>query len=350
MPKRARDSDAGGGAIAVVNDAASWASLREKNDKLLKKAGYFSYYSSKTDAITTNPALMHVPIDDHAIVRGHAVFDTCSLNNKRMYRLQIHLDRLFASCKAARLPLPFGEDEGINRTKMTEIVRETCKASKQTSCDVRFWVSAGTGNLGVTPSGCTPSFYVLCFGGLPGLEASDGIAEVSISSDVVPLKPKHLAELKSNNYMLNALTMMAAKDRGGHFGLGVDSDGFLTESCVLNVAVLGKDKILRTPPFEGILKGTTVRKCMDLANRHLVAGKKGAGGGLIKKVSQEKIRLKDALQAAEIFFVAGDTHTFAITTLDGKKIGDGKVGPVFNALTTLLQEDAKKGEDDHEPL
>ena len=47
---------------------------------------------------------MAIPIDDHAIVRGHAVFDTCSLVNGRMYRLQIHLDRMFASASAARLP------------------------------------------------------------------------------------------------------------------------------------------------------------------------------------------------------------------------------------------------------
>ena len=49
------------------------------------------------------------------------------------YRLQIHLDRLFASAKAARLPLPYGPDEAVNRKKMVEIVRAVCKASgKQT--------------------------------------------------------------------------------------------------------------------------------------------------------------------------------------------------------------------------
>ena len=43
---------------------------------------------------------------------------------------------------------------------------------------------------------------------------------MTVPESVVPLKPPHLAELKSNNYMLNALTMMAAQDRGGTFGIG----------------------------------------------------------------------------------------------------------------------------------
>ena len=35
---------------------------------------------------------------------------------------------------------------------------------------VRFWLTAGTGNLGVTPTGCTTRLYVLVFGGLPRLQ------------------------------------------------------------------------------------------------------------------------------------------------------------------------------------
>ena len=46
---------------------------------------------------------------------------------------------------------------------------------------MRFWLTAGTGNLGVTPAGCVPSFYVLCFGGLPALKnaSTDGLPEVT---------------------------------------------------------------------------------------------------------------------------------------------------------------------------
>ena len=42
-----------------------------------------------------------------------------------------------------------------------------------------------------------------------------------------------------------------------------------------NVVVVGQDKVLRTPPFSGILKGTTVRRVMDLAREHLLCGSGG---------------------------------------------------------------------------
>ena len=334
---------------AHVQDPESWTACHHMA-RASVDPGYYAFYSSVAGAITTNVALMAVPIDDHCIVRGHAVFDTCSLVGGRMYRLQIHLDRLFASAKAARLPLPFGDDEAANRARMTAIVRATCKASGKSDCAVRFWLTAGTGNLGVTPAGCRPSFFVLCFGGLPALKtaALDGsIPEVTIPESVVPFKPPHLAQLKSNNYLLNALTMMAAAERGGTFGIGVTSKGYLTESCVLNVIVVGKDGALRTPPFEGILCGTTVRRAFELARQHLVGSGWALGTALLSDVRQEPIRADEARDAAELMLVAGDTHVCPITTLDGHKIGSGKPGPVFAALKRLLEEDAGAASGEH---
>ena len=49
---------------------------------------------------------MVVPLDDHGFHRGHAVFDTCNVERGRAYALEAHLDRLEASARRARLPLP----------------------------------------------------------------------------------------------------------------------------------------------------------------------------------------------------------------------------------------------------
>ena len=144
----------------VVNDAETWARAQRESGQL--DGGLFAFYSSVTKAITTRPELMALPIDDHAIVRGHAVFDTCTLADGHLYRAQIHLERLMASAKTARLPLPFIGDEAQNIARMLEIIRAVCIASGRRDADVRYWLSAGPGNLGLTPDGCTPAFYVVC--------------------------------------------------------------------------------------------------------------------------------------------------------------------------------------------
>lgn len=298
--------------------------------------GLYAFYSSVTGRTTTDPSLMVLPIDDHAIVRGHAVFDTCTLRGGRLYRLDIHLERLLASAKAARIPLPAAWDAAHFADRIAAAVA----ASGRRDADVRFWLSAGPGNLGVTPAGCATSFYVLVFGGLPlpSSWARDGIAEATVPSSVVPLKPPLLAEMKSNNYLLNVLTAMAAQDAGGTLGIQVDDAGLLRESAVLNVVVIDADGVFRTPPFDGILRGTTVRRAMELAPG---LRDEATGAPLVRKVAQGDVSLAAARKAKELMLVAGDTHVFPITTLDGAKIGTGRVGPVAAALLRALERDAE---------
>ena len=107
------------GAPATVNSAEEWAALgAARSGTRPGEVGLFAFYSSVAGAITTAPELMTLPIDDHAIVRGHAVFDTCTLAAGRMYRLGIHLQRFLQSARAARIPLPYGDDDAANVRQM----------------------------------------------------------------------------------------------------------------------------------------------------------------------------------------------------------------------------------------
>jgi len=201
----------------------------------------------------------------------------------------------------------------------------------------------------------------------------------------VPLKPALLAELKSNNYLLNALLMMEAQARGGTYGISVDSAGHVRESCVLNVCfvcpkgmasllvslptlrvaggaicsisltahstcqlVQSLAGIMRTPPFLRVLKGTTVRRAFELAQVHLVATNTNgaAGTSLLQGIDQgREIASVELLQAREVFLLAGDTHGYAVTSIDGHQIGNGEPGPVFEAIMALLKQDAIRGDD-----
>lgn len=155
----------------------------------------------------------------------------------------------------------------------------------------------------------------------------------------MPLKPPLLAELKSNNYMLNALLMMAAQERGGTFGISVDDAGRLRESCVLNVLAVSSTGVLVTPPFKRVLAGTTVRRAMALARRELL------NEGLLCQILQEELTLERARQSAELMLLAGDYHLMPITSLDGQPVGDGKVGPIARKLAALLEADSRGGGD-----
>src|SRR6188472_1155568 len=69
-----------------------------------------AFYSSQLGGIVTDPALMVLPFDDHMVHRGHGIFDTAGLVNRRIYDLEAHLDRFLGSAERSRLKL-FGSRE-----------------------------------------------------------------------------------------------------------------------------------------------------------------------------------------------------------------------------------------------
>eukprot|EP00456_Euglypha_rotunda_P050931 TRINITY_DN41063_c0_g1_i2.p1 TRINITY_DN41063_c0_g1~~TRINITY_DN41063_c0_g1_i2.p1 ORF type:complete len:145 (-),score=24.42 TRINITY_DN41063_c0_g1_i2:10-444(-) len=101
-------------------------------------SNFFAFFSSVTGGIVTDPALMVVPMDDHMVHRGHAVFDTANIWDGKAYGINFHLDRLFKSSKQARIPVPYTKEE------MKKIILHTAAASQQRDgVMIRYWLSVG---------------------------------------------------------------------------------------------------------------------------------------------------------------------------------------------------------------
>src|SRR6266540_1115836 len=111
-----------------------------------KAANFYAMYSSVLGGIVTDPALMVLPLDDHMVHRGHAVFDTATLTHGMLYQLDPHVDRLIKSASGARIPLPF------SRERLRQIILETAAASRRREGSVRYWLSVGPGGYGLGPS------------------------------------------------------------------------------------------------------------------------------------------------------------------------------------------------------
>jgi hypothetical protein len=119
-----------------------------------KAANFYAMYSSVLGGIVTDPALMVLPLDDHMVHRGHAVFDTATLTHGMLYQLDPHLDRLILSATGARIALPFP------REHLRQIILETAAASHQRDASVRYWLSAGPGGYGLGPAECVGSSFL----------------------------------------------------------------------------------------------------------------------------------------------------------------------------------------------
>ena len=305
---------------------ASLRALRER-----QPVRYYAFYSSQLGGIVTDPALMVLPFDDHMVHRGHGVFDTAAIADGKLYDVEAHLDRFIRSAGLSKLPLPCSRDE------MRAIIVRTAAASGRRDGSVRYWISAGPGNLGLPPAaGAEPGFFVMIFGGLayPDTWYTSGLRVMTTS---YPIKPPLYAITKSTNYLPNILMQMEAQEAGLDNGVFVDESGNVGESSNMNVAFVGPDGTLQHPRFDHILSGCTSLRLLELA--------RALEGGLLRGVQVRDIPVAEARAAREMLLIGSSIQVAPIVEWDGKPIGDGKPGPVAAALRDLLAEDMRAGRD-----
>jgi 4-amino-4-deoxychorismate lyase len=280
---------------------------------------------------------MVLPLDDHMVHRGHAVFDTAAVVRGMLYQLDPHLDRLLESARGARIPLPFERD------RLRQIILETAAASRRRDGSVRYWLSAGPGGYGLGPAECVgSSFYVIVFKqeAYPESYYSRGI---KLITSEIPIKPPLFARIKSTNYLPNVLVVLEAKDRGADNGVFIDERGMVAESSNMNVAFVSKDRVLRHPPFNAILSGITIQRVLDFAQRLVQQGS-------LKAVQLADISVQEGRDVAEMMLIGSSIKVAPVVEWDGRKIGDGKPGTITRKLLEMWNEDATSANDQLVPV
>jgi 4-amino-4-deoxychorismate lyase len=278
-------------------------------------------YNSRIQGIIKDPVLMSISIDDHMVHRGHSVFDTCSVINGKAYNLRRHLQRLFSSAEKAKIEISF------TLSFLEKSILDLAASTQEPNLFIRYWMSSGPGNMEIHPVPNSTTFYGIAYKSII-TERFRCKNEFFVS---VPTKPKLLANMKSNNYMLNALCAMESQAKGGANGIQINPDGSIAEGSINNVVFLLKGKVLVTPPYDLILQGTTLERILIFANRLV-------DEGVICSVQQRSIFVEEVKDCLEAFNVGGDAIS-SLISIDGKMIGDGSEGDVYKRLKEMLFND-----------
>jgi 4-amino-4-deoxychorismate lyase len=302
-----------------------------------KASNFYAMYSSVLGGIVTDPAMMILPLDDHMVHRGHAVFDTATLAGGMLYQLDPHLDRLLRSAESARIPLPFP------RSQLRQIILETAAASGRRDGSVRYWLSAGPGGFALGPAECVgSSFYVIVFKQefYPESYYTEGIKVVTSQ---VPIKPPFFARTKSTNYLPNVLVVLEAKDKGADNGVFIDQRGLVAESSNMNVAFVTRDGVLRHPSFDAILTGITIQRVLEFAQQLVRQND-------LRDVVVADIPVGEARDAAEMMLIGSSIKVAPVVQWDGRAIGDGKPGPIVQKLLEMWNADVRSAADQLVPV
>ncbi len=288
-------------------------------------ANYLAMYSSWYGGIVTDPALMMVPVDDHMVHRGDGVFEAFKCTAWNIYSLDRHLDRMDVSLASSQLELP------VDRPRLIDIIRRTIRAGKCGNCLIRLLVSRGPGSFSANPFETVGSqIYVVsfAFGGAPPARYEKG---VKLVTSRVPVKSEYFATVKNCNYLPNVLMVKEALDAGADFTVSIDERGFLAEAATENIGIVTRRGELLVPRFLRILRGITVTRALEFAQRMV--------GSDLASVAQVDITREQALDAAEILVFGTSFDVFPVVSFDGRKIGEGVPGPIFKKLLELFRED-----------
>lgn len=310
-------------ATSIIDEKDFLQKLTAQTNPFFKD--YYAFYSSWFGGIITNPHMMLVPIDDHIVHRGDGVFEGMKAVNQSVYLMDEHLQRLGTSAKKIALKLPFD----IQQIK--EIILDTLRAANHDDLNIRVFLSRGPGNFTPNPYDSIKSqLYVVAAKLIPPTEDkyTNGVI---IGKSEVPVKSNWMAQVKSCNYLQNVLMKKEAVDRQLDFVIGMDNDGYITESATENIILLDQQGVLVHPPLDGILKGTTMIRTFELAEQNGI------------RTEVRAISVNDLLSAREAMITGTTLNVLPVVKYENNNIGNGKPGSIAKKLNELMLADIKQG-------
>jgi branched-chain amino acid aminotransferase len=263
-----------------------------------------------------------VHVQSHALHYGSSVFEGIRAyetpDGTIIFRLMDHLKRLKYSADVYRIPVPWSVEE------LHEACRETVRASGLPSAYIRPLISRGDCGLGVLPKDMNVvdvSVIVTPWGAYLGEEGlKNGIKACITSWNRLAPNTMPPGVKAGGNYLSSQLIGLEARDRGFEEGIGLGTDGLLSEGAGVNIFVVLQGRLITPPASSSILSGITRDTVIKLAAEMGVR-------------TQEQTVSREQLYAADEIFMTGTAaEVTPVRQVDHISIGNGSCGPMTRRI------------------
>jgi D-alanine transaminase len=138
-------------------------------------------------------------------------------------------------------------------------------------------------------------------------------------------------DIKSTALLPNILAKTEARGAGAFEAWLIDRDGYITEGSSTSAWIVdAAGNIVTRNLSHAILPGVTRREIVDAAGEAQIA------------IVERTFTRDEVLAAREAFITAATLGATPVVAIDGRKIGDGKPGPVARRLQDLYLRRAEK--------
>jgi D-alanine transaminase len=264
-----------------------------------------------------------VSVLDRGFIFGDGVYEVFAADEIEPgycapFRVKEHLDRLDHSLAGIRMANPLARDEWIRLiAKMIALH----PAWPRQSVYLHLTRGVAKRDHGF-PADAKPTVFVVPFpwAPIPAEHLENGVAVVTHVDE----RWLH-CDLKTISLLGNVLMKQFALDRGAS-EVAMFRDGHLTEASASNILIMRGGVLLAPRKTNLILPGITYDALFDIARANGMPCE-------LRPIAEAEVRGAD-----EIFVTSSGREINAVTTLDGKPVGNGKPGPGFRKLHAWYQQ------------
>jgi D-alanine transaminase len=252
-----------------------------------------------------------VPIDERGHQFGDGVYEVIRVYNGVPFMLEEHLDRLFRSAAAIRLPFPEGEREPLKGT-----IAELIQRSGLADLNLYLQITRGIAPRNHVFPDCPVSVSMTAN---PVREIPAETRASGVSAMLHPDERWANCYIKSLNLLPNVLAKQAAAEQGCFEAILV-RDGHVTEGSSSNAFIVKDSTVVTTPLTNRILAGITRIAVRQVAEQ------------LAVPFVERDFTPEELLRADEVFVTSTTAEIVPVVRVDGQAIGGGQPGPVTQAL------------------
>lgn len=266
-----------------------------------------------------------VPVMTHAIHYGTSVFEGLrgywNSKNLNIFRLQDHIKRFRNSGKVYSIALRFTDKEIANA-----IIQICKKNNVKESCYIRPFYFVGKHGINLHVTENTPTHTAIVMFPFGELFNRNGIkAGISSWRRIQDISTPPLAKM-GGNYLNSILATQESKRNGYDEAVLLDHLGNISEAPGENIFIIRDGKLLTPPPSSSALEGITKDSVVKIAE------------DLGYQIVEREIPRTEIYFADEVFLTGTAAEISPVISIDGKRVGDGKVGKITENIRKVYSD------------
>lgn len=257
-----------------------------------------------------------IPVLDRGFIFGDGVYEVIPFYQRRPFRPDQHIARLFRSLSAIDIPNPY------DKTQWLHLIRQVVDAHPADDQMVYLQVTRGVAPRAHSfPKDPVPTIFIMSN---PVAPVSVAVRENGVACVSMEDKRWLRCDIKSVSLLGSVLAAQNAVEHQAVESIQF-RDGFLTEGASSNVWIVKNGRLIGPEKDNLILEGIRYSLLEELCASMSIPFE-------IRRIGRDEVFTAD-----EVLLSSATKEVLAVVTLDAKVIGNGKPGPVCTQLHAAYQ-------------